>query len=112
MHQLIMGCFGGTPLVILIDLLNGLAGVERVAIFLTVGDLSGTLDGVSGRYAIVEIGRFIPIYSWCILKGVIFFHFGAGKHLFFLAFCCIQTWFDVKLYSSEFLVGIFHPTPV
>ena len=56
MHQLIMSCIGGTPLVILIDLLNGSPGVEGVAIFLTIGDLSGTLDGVSGRDAILGIG--------------------------------------------------------
>ena len=56
MHQLIMSCFGGTPLVILVDLLNGTTGVEGVVIFLTVGDLSGTLDGVSGRDATVGIG--------------------------------------------------------
>ena len=55
MHHLIMSCFGGTPLVILIDLI-GSTGVEGVVIFLTVGDLSGTLDGVSGRDAIVGIG--------------------------------------------------------
>ena len=55
MHQLIMSHFGGSPLVILIDLLNGSTGVEGVVIFLTVGHLSGTLDGVSGRDAIVGI---------------------------------------------------------
>ena len=59
MHQLIMSHFGGTPLVILVDLLNGSTEVEGVAIFLTVGDLSGTLDGVSGRDAIVGIGDSI-----------------------------------------------------
>ena len=47
--------FGGTPLVILVDFLNGSIGVEEVMLFLTVGDLSGTLDGVSGRDAIVGI---------------------------------------------------------
>ena len=56
MHQLIMSHFGGTPLVILVDLLNGSTGVEGVVIFLTVGDLSGTLDGVSGRDTLVGIG--------------------------------------------------------
>ena len=56
MHQLIMRHFGATPLVILVDLLNGSTGVEGVAIFLTVDDLSRTLDGVSGRDAIVRIG--------------------------------------------------------
>ena len=56
MHQLIMSCFGGTPLVILVDLLNGSTGVEGVVIFLTVDDISGTLDGESGRGAIVGIG--------------------------------------------------------
>ena len=35
MHQLIMSYFGGTPLVILIDLLNGSTGVEGVVIFLS-----------------------------------------------------------------------------
>ena len=59
MHQLIVSHFGGTPLVILVDLLNGSTGVEGVAIFLTVGNLSGTLDGVSGRDAIVGIGDSI-----------------------------------------------------
>ena len=53
MYQLVMSCFGGTPLLILVDLLNGSTGVEGVMIFLAVGDLSGTLDGVSGRDAIV-----------------------------------------------------------
>ena len=57
MHQLIMSHFGGTPLVILVDLLNGSTGVEGVMIFLPVGDLSGTLDGVPGRDAIVGIGE-------------------------------------------------------
>ena len=56
MHQLIMSGFGGTPLFILIDLLNGSTGVEEIVIFLTVGDLSETLHGVSGRDAIVGIG--------------------------------------------------------
>ena len=56
MHQLIMSHFGGTPLVILVDLLNGSTGVDGVVIFLTVDDLSGTLDGVSGRDAMVGIG--------------------------------------------------------
>ena len=51
-----MSCFGGTPLIIFIDLLNGSTGVEGVVIFLTVGVLSGTLDGVSRRDAIVGIG--------------------------------------------------------
>ena len=37
------------------DLFNGSIGVEGVALFLTVGDLSGTLDGVFGRDAIVGI---------------------------------------------------------
>ena len=59
MHQLIMSQFGGTPLVILIDLLNGSTGVEGVAIVLTVSDLSGSLDGVSGRDAIVGNGDSI-----------------------------------------------------
>ena len=40
MHQLIMSHFGGTPLVILVDLLNGSTEVEGVVLFLTVGDLS------------------------------------------------------------------------
>ena len=65
MHQLIMSHFGGTPLVILVDLLNGSTGVEGVMIFLTVGDLSGTLDGVSGRDAIVGIGD-----SFLFIAGV------------------------------------------
>ena len=55
MCQLIMSHFGGTPLVILVDLLSGSTGVEGVMIFLTIGDLSGTLDGVSGMDAIVEL---------------------------------------------------------
>ena len=55
MHQLIMSNFGSTPLVILVDLLNDSTGVEGVMISLTVRDLSGTLDGVSGRDAIVGI---------------------------------------------------------
>ena len=78
------------------DLLNGSIGVEGVVFFLTVGDPSGTLDGVSGRDAIVGIKRFIPIHSWCILASVVFFHLGAGKHLFFLTLCCTQMWLDVK----------------
>ena len=65
MHQLIMSHFGGTPLVILVDFLNGSTGVEGVMIFLTVGDLSGTLDGVSGRDAIVRIGD-----SFLFIDGV------------------------------------------
>ena len=65
MHQLIMSHFGATSLVILIDLLNGSTAVEGVVIFLTVGDLSGTLDGVSGRDAIVEIGD-----SFLFIAGV------------------------------------------
>ena len=52
--------FGGTPLVILVDPLAGSIGVEGVALFLAVGDLSGTLDGVSGRDAIVGIGNSFP----------------------------------------------------
>ena len=56
MHQLVMSHIGGTPLVILVDLLNGSTEVEGVMIFLTVVDLSGTLDGVSGRDVIVGIG--------------------------------------------------------
>ena len=55
MHQLITSHFGGTPFVILEDLLNGSIGVEGVVFLLTVGDLSGTLDGVFGRDAIVGI---------------------------------------------------------
>ena len=46
MHQFIISCFGGTPFLILEDLLNGSIGVEEVVFFLTVGDLSGTLEGV------------------------------------------------------------------
>ena len=65
MHELIMSHFGGTPLVILTDLPNGSTGVEGVVIFLTVGDLSGTLDGVSGRDAIVGIGD-----SFLFIAGV------------------------------------------
>ena len=66
MHQLIISHFGGTPLVILVDLLNGSTGVEGVMIFLTVGDLSGTLDGVAGRDAIVGIGdSFLFIAGVC-----------------------------------------------
>ena len=65
MHQLIMSLFGGTPLVILIYLLNCSTGVEGVAIFLTVGDLSGTLDGVSGRDMIVGIAD-----SFLFIAGV------------------------------------------
>ena len=57
--------FGGTPLVILVDLLNGSTGVEGVVIFLTDGDLSRTLDGVSGRDAIVGIGD-----SFLFIAGV------------------------------------------
>ena len=59
-----MSHFGGTPLVILVDLLTGSIGVqceaEGVALFLAVVDLSGTLDGVSGRDAIVGIGDSFP----------------------------------------------------
>ena len=55
-----ISCFGGTPLVILVDLLNGSIGVERVVLFLTVGDLSGALDVVYGRDAIVGIGDSFP----------------------------------------------------
>ena len=50
-----MSHFGDTPFVILEDLLNGSIGVEGVVFFLTVGDLSGTLDDVFGRDAIVGI---------------------------------------------------------
>ena len=39
-HQLIMSCFGGIPLVILVDLLNDSTGVEGVTIFLAVDELS------------------------------------------------------------------------
>ena len=60
-----MSCFGGTPLVILVDLLNSSTGVEGVMTFLTVGDLSGTLDGVSGRDAIAGIGN-----SFLFIAGV------------------------------------------
>ena len=56
MHQLIMSHLVDTPLVILVDLLNGSTGEEGVMIFLTVGDLSGPLDGVSERDTIVGIG--------------------------------------------------------
>ena len=52
--------FGSTPLVILVDLLTGSIGVEGVVLFLDVGDLSGTLGGVSGRDAIVGIGDSFP----------------------------------------------------
>ena len=65
MHQLIMSHFGGTPFIILVDLLYGSTGVEGVMIFLTVGDLPGTLDGVSGRDAIVGIGN-----SFLFVAGV------------------------------------------
>ena len=65
MHQLIMSYFGGILLVILVDLLNGSTGVEGVVILLTVGDLSGTLDDVSGREAIVGIGD-----SFLFIAGV------------------------------------------
>ena len=54
-----MSHFGGTPVVIMVDLLIGSTGVEGVVIFLTVGDLSRTLDGVSGRDAIEGIGESI-----------------------------------------------------
>ena len=57
LHQLITSHFGGTPLVILVDLLNGSTGVEGVIIFLAVDELSETLDGVIGRDAIVGIGN-------------------------------------------------------
>ena len=63
-HILWISCFGGVPLVILVDLLTGSigiqCGVEGVALFLAVGDLSGTLGGVSGRDAIVGIGDLFP----------------------------------------------------
>ena len=65
MHQLIISHFGGPPLVILIDFLNGSTGLEGVVIFLTVGDLSRTLDGVSRRDAIVGIGN-----SFLFITGV------------------------------------------
>ena len=55
LHQFIISHFGGIPLVILVDLLNGSIGVEGVALFLTIGDLSGTLDDVFGRDAIVGL---------------------------------------------------------
>ena len=112
MHQLIMSCFGGSPLVILIDLLNGSTGVEEDAIFLTVGDQSGTIYGVSGRDAIVGIGDsflFIASIYWKVWFSSILV---LESICFLFAFCCIQMWFDVKSCSSEFLVGIFHPTPV
>ena len=60
-----MSCFGGTPLIILVDPLDGSAGVEGVAIFLTDSDLLGTLDDVSGRDAIVVIGD-----SFLFIAGV------------------------------------------
>ena len=57
-------CFGGTPLVILVDLLTCSIGVqcevEGVVLFLVIGDPSGTLDGVSRRDAIVGIGDLFP----------------------------------------------------
>ena len=45
--------FSSPPFIILEDPFNGSIAVEGVAFFLTVGDLSGTLDGVFGRDAIV-----------------------------------------------------------
>ena len=42
------------------DLLTGSIGVEGVALFLAVGDLSGTLDDVSGRDAFVGIWDSFP----------------------------------------------------
>ena len=60
-----MSHFGGTPLVTLIDLLNASNGVEEVVIFLTVDDLSGTLDGISERDAIVGFGD-----SFILIAGV------------------------------------------
>ena len=55
MQKFIISCFGGTPFIILEDLLNGSIGVEGIAFYLTVGDLSGTLGCVFGRDAIVGI---------------------------------------------------------
>ena len=46
---------GGTPLVILVDPLTGSIGVEGGALFHAVGDVSGTLNGVSGRDTIVGL---------------------------------------------------------
>ena len=40
---------------LVVDLVNGSIGMEGVAFFLTVGDLSGTLDDVFGGDAIVGI---------------------------------------------------------
>ena len=50
-----MSCFGGIPLVILVDLPNDSVGVEGVTIFLAVDELSEDLDGVYGNYVIVGI---------------------------------------------------------
>ena len=56
------------------DLLTGSigvqCGVEGVAFLLAVGDLSATLDGVSGRGAIVGIGNSFPFIAgvnWKVL---------------------------------------------
>ena len=51
-----MSHFCGTPLVILVDLLNGSIGVEEVTNFLAVDELSEALDGVIGSHAMVGIG--------------------------------------------------------
>ena len=101
-----MSHFDGTPFIILEDLLNGYTGVEWVAFLLTVGDLSGTLDGVFGTDAIVGI------HSWCKLEGVVFFHLGAGKHLISSYSVVFKHGLMQSHVPSEFLVGIFHPTPV
>ena len=81
------------------DLPTGSIGVqcevEGVALFLAVGDPSGTLDDVSGRDAIVGTWRLIPSCCWYKLEGMVFFHQGAGNHLFILTLCCIQVWLDV-----------------
>ena len=55
-----MSCFGGIPLVILVDLLNDSTGVEGVTIFLAVDELSEDLDDVFGNDVIVGIGNSFP----------------------------------------------------
>ena len=65
--------FGGTPFVILVDLLTSSISVqcevEGVVLFLVIGDPSGTLDGVSGRDAIVGMGDSFPSVAGISWKG-------------------------------------------
>ena len=104
----IISHFGGTPLAVLVDLLNGFTGVEGVALFQTAGDLSGTLDGVCGRDAIVGISNSFLSTAGANWKV----WFSSIWVLKASVFPCTQMWLEVKLCSSEFLVGMFHLTPV